>query len=193
MIINLVDNTLGSLPGDYFANTLQPAMDATGAWLEAKYPELSQLTHEYHLDTGRNWSVYFNRDPLETYAGTHAAASFSRNPPPEVRVKPGVAVPGLDVTSLQEALLSQSCGVYLSERTASPGSRDTLLAAYLEEFHPSVWLSLQLPDPPLYQEVAKEHPSELPQLRGFCCGRVCRPPLPHRVPRPPRRPSQVSS
>ena len=194
MQITIHDDLLGGMPADWITSELQPALDSTAAWLAARYP-LDGAAHEWHINTTHNWSCYYNVLPTVTYAGTMAAASFSRDVPPELNVKPGAKVPGLSTLEIQQGLLCQSTGLYLEFRTAAHETRDTVLAHWLEVHHPDIWQSMQLPPPPTEKpSVSTDHPSELPAMRCQPCGcHPCRRPLPHRVKRPPRQPSHQSS
>jgi len=191
MNIEIIDQLLGSMPNTWLPDELTPALNVAGLWLERQYPLLAPFDHRWEVNSGKFWSVLFNRTPVESYSGTGAAASFTASPPGHLNVGANAKVFGLDVTETQEALLAMSCGAVLQHRTASFENTDTVLAAWLAAHHPDIWAGLQLPPP--YQGVAKDHP--MPSgLRGLCvCAGGCpRRPLPHRVKRPPRQPSLQS-
>ena len=195
MNIQVIDQLLGSMPADWLPNELTPALNDTGAWLESQYPLLTGFDHIWRVDSSKFWTVLYNRSPVDSRAGVGAAASFTASPPEHLNVAPSAKVYGLSVIEIQQGLLAQSCGAVLQHRTASFETSGTVLARWLEEFHPDVWQSLQLPPPPTEMPtLPSSHPSELPPLRYQPCGcHPCRRPLPHKVKRATRQPSHQAS
>lgn len=195
MQVEIVDSLLGSMPNTWLPNELEPALNATSLWLESQYPLLAPFDHRWEVNGGKSWSVLYNRTPIESYSGVGAAAAFTASPPAHLNVAANAKVYGLNVVETQQALLSMTCGAVLQHRTASFENSDTVLARWLEGFHPDIWAGMQLPPPtPDDQHVSTDHPSELPRLRCQPCGcRPCRRPLPHKVRQAPRQPSMQSS
>lgn len=195
MNIDVIDQLLGSMPDLWLPNELTPALDSTGLWLESQYPLLAGFDHIWRVDSSKTWTVLFNKSPVDSRAGTGAAAAFTANPPAQLNVAPNARVYGLDVVATQQALLSMTCGAVLQHRTASHENSDTVLARWLEGFHPDIWAGMQLPPPPTEKpSVNTGHPNELPRMRCQPCGcHPCRRPLPHKTKKPPRQPSHQAS